>query len=334
MKNPNAASLSILATGLLLAGCANSSTGTSSSTSGSEIAVSTVSGAMQSGGSSSAALNSPRVKQSFYARLMPEIFPAAQAATWSCTGTGFTTTYSGPGTYLYEPLSCTVTYADGKSFGAVWNGDWNYVYGASCSASGGEFRPDTQSAGCVITRTSPTGGLTRTLSDSSGDSYAIDHDTTSANTGFDSTEYPTTSAGITLTCGGSGCATSRTMVINGSHLTGTITPSGGSPLEFWDHTVSSGTNGLSITGSGVSRSVSGTVVVQHNLAKYVSLSTFSSVTYGNPLCCFPTSGTISTSYASGPLLNSGETLTFSSSCGEATLTQNGTSSPITLIHCI
>lgn len=333
----------ILVLAFNLAGCGSSNSAptaaTASDGTGSEVAVSTVSGSLQSGGSSSAALQLPKQKESFWASIFqPEnwdLLPSAFAATWSCSGTGFTTSYSGPGNYTYTPRSCTVTYKNGKSSSATWSTIWSYNYGSSCGSVGGAgFNPDTQTNGCAITRTSPTGGNTRTLTGVNGNSYAVTHDTTGTNTGWDSGSIPTTSAGVVLTCTAASCA-SRSLVINGSHLTGTVTLAGGTANKFWDHTVSTTSTGLVIIGTGTSRSVSGTVIVQHNLAKFVSTTTFTSVVYGDSTCCFPTSGSISTVFTGGPNDGKTESLAFSASCGEATLTDStGAQNSYTLTHCI
>lgn len=71
---------------------------------------------------------------------------------------------------------------------------------------------------------------------------------------------------------------------------------------------------------GATKSVTGNVTIYHNLASYTATNYFSAVTWGNSSCCFPTSGSITSSFSgtnppSGPIL-----LTFTSTCGEAKLT--------------
>jgi hypothetical protein len=118
-----------------------------------------------------------------------------------------------------------------------------------------------------------------------------------------------------------------------SHLTGTV-DLGGSSAKIRDHTVTSDGAGLTVTGAGASRTVSGTVTVQHNLLKYVSTTTFTNVTYGAPGCCFPTAGSITTNYSKGDVGRT-EKLAFGGGCGETLLTDaTGATVPLTLIHCL
>jgi hypothetical protein len=88
-------------------------------------------------------------------------------------------------------------------------------------------------------------------------------------------------------------------------------------------------------GEGIGRVVSGSVTVQHNLAKETATATFNQVAYGETGCCFPTSGSIRTTFNSGSNQGKTETLTFSSTCGEGTLTKpDGKNVPLTLRHCM
>lgn len=81
--------------------------------------------------------------------------------------------------------------------------------------------------------------------------------------------------------------------------------------------------------------MNGTVVVEHNLIKVTSTTTFSNVTYGEPLCCFPTAGTVSTTFSRGPDVGRTEGLEFTSVCGETTLHKaDGASVALTLEHCL
>jgi hypothetical protein len=104
---------------------------------------------------------------------------------------------------------------------------------------------------------------------------------------------------------------------------------------IWDHTVSTGAGGLQVSGAGENRVVSGSVTVQHNLLRYTATASFNSVGYGEIGCCFPTTGSVTTTFDSGANAGKSESLSFSSVCGEATLTTiNGKSIPITLQHCL
>lgn len=140
--------------------------------------------------------------------------------------------------------------------------------------------------------------------------------------------------GVEVTCDAAGCAQSRTLVIRGSHLTGTVTING-KETTIWDHTVSTGASGVTVTGTGTSRVVSGSVTVQHNILKYTSTATFDAVAYEEVGCCFPTSGSVSTTFTRGANTGKTETLTFGPVCGDATLkTASGATEALTLQHCL
>jgi len=126
---------------------------------------------------------------------------------------------------------------------------------------------------------------------------------------------------------------SRTLVVSGSHITGTVDIDG-ARAKIWDHTVTTDGSGLAVAGAGTDRTVTGSVTVQHNLLKFTSITTFSSVGYTEPGCCFPTTGSVSTTYTKGQAGKT-EKLAFSAACGEATLTDaQGKTAPLTLEHCL
>lgn len=82
------------------------------------------------------------------------------------------------------------------------------------------------------------------------------------------------------------------------------------------------TNGMA-SGLGTSssnRAMSGTVTLYHNLAKYTAVNTFNTVTWSTSTCCFPVSGTISTTFTGATAPTGPYILTFSSNCGSAILT--------------
>ena len=328
-----------------LSGCGNgtispksSSVPGSSDGAGSEVATSVVSGAVSGGSSSNIAANFPNKVEPHSHFFDGFLISEAQAATWSCTAAGFTAMYTGPGAYSYAPLSCSVTYGTGATVSATWSGgDWAFAYAASCGPSTGTkagFIPDNQTSGCAITRTSPTGGLTRTITGVNNFQYGVSHDTTGTNTGYNSSVVPTTDAGVILTCTAANC-TSRSLVVSGSHLKGTLTTPGGSPATFWDHTISTPASGMTVVGTGINKVVNGSIVVQHNLAKFTTTSTFNNVGYGDANCCFPTSGTVTTVFSGSANDTKTETMAFGANCGETTFTQpSGTVARITLTHCI
>ena len=315
----------------------SSSSGGSTSPTGSEVAVSVVSGSLNNNSGSGVALNTRGPKSSTLERALAFLNPigTASAATWSCSGDTLSPAFTGPGAdpYSFTPASCSVTWANGKSDSSTWSGPFTLNYGAECDSTHPFM--EKQAAGCELTRTTGAGGDTRTLTGPLGNSYAIDHDTNGAGTGWDPTVTPVPNdSGVEITCAAGGCSSGRSLVINGSHLTGTVTI-GGSATKIWDHTIVSGDGGLTVTGAGADRVVSGTVIVEHNLIKAVSTTTFSSVGYAEPLCCFPTTGSVSTTFSKGSSVGKTESIAFSSVCGEATLTEaNGTTVSLTFQHCL
>lgn len=92
------------------------------------------------------------------------------------------------------------------------------------------------------------------------------------------------------------------------------------------------TNGM--TGN---RAMTGTVTIYHNLAKYTATNTFSAVTWGSSSCCYPTSGTISSTYTGTNKPADSGVMTFSTTCGTASFssTKDGTTTAtsVTLENC-
>jgi hypothetical protein len=304
----------------------------------SEVATSVVSGALNNTSGSSVASNAfPALPRSTFERVVDAINPigTAWAADWACHGGSLSPAFAGPGQDPYEftPVSCSVTWGNGRTASSDWSGAFVLSYGASCDA----LHPfvENQAGGCTLTRTTAPGGDTRTITGPDGDSYAILHDTHGAGTGWDPSVTPApTSSGVEVSCGSTGCAESRTVVVAGSHLRGTVTIDGTS-TKIWDHTVSTGPQGVTVTGHGSSRVVTGAVTVQHNLLKYTATATFDSVGFAEVGCCFPTSGSVTTTFSDGPNTGKTETLTFSPICGEATLTTpSGSTGALTLQHCL
>ena len=211
----------------------------------------------------------------------------------------------------------------------MWNSVFTLRYGASCDAVSPFM--DNQAANCALTRTTGSDGNTRTLTGRKGNSYAINHNTFGAGTGWDATVAPAPgNDGVTLTCGASGCKDSRTLTISGSHLTGLV-----NGVRLWDHTVSTGEEGIGVLGRGEGRVVNGTVVVQHNLARVTSTTTFAQVAYADNACCYPSSGNITTTFSAGPDKNKTESLAFTGVCGEVVLTKpDGSTRSVTLDQCL
>ena len=109
---------------------------------------------------------------------------------------------------------------------------------------------------------------------------------------------------------------------------------GVAPIKFVDITVSTA-GPLTFSASGSTRVLSGTVTVQHNIARYTANATFDAVTFEQTGCCFPTSGTVTTRFQGGPFKGATETLTFGAACGEVSITtSNGNSVQRTLQSCL
>lgn len=312
---------------LVSAGCSAHDSAGSPSTS--EVATSVVSGGLNNTGGSAMAWNAPVPRRPAWQRAVDAVNPigTAWAADWTCSGGSLTPAFDGPGSnpYSYTPVSCSVTWGNDRTASSRWSSAFTLNYGASCDATHAYI--GNQAAGCIVTRTTGTDGNTRTITGPNGDAYAISHDTNGAGTGWDGAVSPApTDDGVAVS------ATS--LVIGGSHLTGTVTINGTS-TKIWDHTVSTGAAGLTITGTGTGRVVTGSVTVQHNLAKYTATTTFDNVGYGDAACCFPTSGGVSTTFENGPDTGKTETLSFTRLCGEATLTTvSGETESLTLQHCL
>jgi hypothetical protein len=228
-------------------------------------------------------------------------------------------------------MSCRVTWRNGDTASSAWDGSFTLVYGSSCDDQHAFI--GHQAADCSLTRTTGPSGNTRTLTRRTGNSHSVTHNTNGAGSGYDPSVLPAPNDdGVIVTCGAGGCDSDGTLVISGSHLTGTVTTAADDTATRWDHTVT-GTVALATTAAG--RVVSGTVTVEHNLAQRTSTTAFNGVTYSDASCCFPTSGSVATTMQNGRRAGKTETLTFGSLCGEAILTTfGGDTVALTLEHCL
>jgi hypothetical protein len=286
------------------------------------------------GASQSFAYAIPKEHPTWISRLKGafDLFPDALAFQISCSGGSLSPSSYAPGTtFQWTPISCSLTYRNGKQASVQWSSYFDLNYGSSCTGS--SFQLSSQPSGCVVTRTTPTGGNTRTLTRQSGQSHAVNIDTTSPG-GWDSS-ISTNSGGTVISAEGSGSSgfSARQIAINGTHLTSTL-----DGQVNWNHTVSTDPNNpLEFVGVGASKVLtSGTVILQHNLAKFTSSSVVQSpLVFSNVNCCFPTSGSVETTFHGGPYDGKTETIEFSSDCGEATLVNSaGVSSSVTLSDCL
>lgn len=182
---------------------------------------------------------------------------------------------------------------------ALLSGGWSETWSAGFCANGN--RPGALTNGNSVTRTSS--GQILTLA-----SGATVTSSTTAHTAYDGTAIPGTGITVSMASG------TRTIVINGLQKV-MVGPYG---RTWFNHSITSA--GLSVSGTraGGNRIVNGTSTLFHNLAKYKATHTFNAVTWGSSVCCYPTSGSISSTLTGSKTGN--VSLTFTASCGDATFT--------------
>jgi hypothetical protein len=125
------------------------------------------------------------------------------------------------------------------------------------------------------------------------------------------------------------CNGQREITIMGAHYTGKTDRS------QWDHTVTTDAP-LMEQGHGAGRKIlSGTVRVQHNLAQVTSVTTIQSPLTHSAGCCYPTGGSVSTTFSGGKMDGKTETMEFTSKCGEVQFTDvTSKQTGLTLHHCL
>lgn len=125
--------------------------------------------------------------------------------------------------------------------------------------------------------------------------------------------------GVTVTSGGAG---SRVITISGVHRRGIRTDGN---FGFWHTTFTDSGSPLSVNVSGTQYTIaSGTVNTTYNRLRKTASVSFSNVVYDSTAaCCYPVSGTISTSIDSGTAVST----TFTSTCGEVTIDGTATTLP-------
>jgi len=109
----------------------------------------------------------------------------------------------------------------------------------------------------------------------------------------------------------------------------------------YDHSVNGTLTITEATSGSSSRTITGSIVTYHNIAKIKATSTFNSVTHVDS-CCTPVSGSITTAFSAGTatptaqglaMVGKTETMLFTG-CQTATLTAfDGTVSSVNLTHC-
>ncbi len=310
----------IVGIALHFSGCSESKNSTLLDTSGNqsatEIAVSSVSGAVASSNGTLGAMALRNQTQDRWVAILDAIENSANATTACPTlQSSFPSCSSGVVTLTYS--SCQMIKGNGNYNGVSWDGSQVIFFsGGTCPASFSAIKSGnatlTRTFGPGTTRTTPDGMVvTLNTSIATGYSFHVSGGTT-----------------VAMTDG----VGSRTITINGIQYTATT----GSGTVAWDHSVST-TTSLIFTAPGLGIATgtitSGTVQVQHNLAKYTASAAFNSVTYNHGVCgCFPTGGTITTTLTGSQ--TGTETLVITG-CAKATLTANdGTTSTVSLTHCL
>jgi hypothetical protein len=239
----------------------------------------------------------------------PALDGTANLAQAACTYTNARSTCTGAVSAI-NWNGCTLTVGNGYS--VSFTGGWTNTYDSSATCS-------TAQSGSV-----PTGhSVTRTMNSfvvriPGGSTVTND---TSAHQNYLGATLPGT--GITTTVSGG----TRTIVIDGMHRV--LKSATGTP--WFDHSLKS--SGLTVSGarSSQNRIVNGTTTLYHNLAKFTATSTLNSVTWGSSTCCYPTSGSVSTTFTGS--VTGTTTMTYGA-CGSATFVDTtGASSSVSLKLC-
>ena len=248
---------------------------------------------------------------------MPFIFPEEQAnygPLSTCTWSSARSVSCASSTIAVNWGGCTSVGGD-----LTLTGGWTSTFNSSaaCSAFESSGGPGN---GNHLTRTSASGFTVRF---SSGMRVTS---STEAHTAYDGTAIPETGIRVQQT---SATVTDRSITIFGLHriLRG---PRG---TKWFDHSLKTDA-ALTVTGtrSGGTRTVNGTLTVFHNLARYTATNVMTNVKWGTSTCCYPTSGTIATSF-SGTVTGTATT-TFTTNCGIASFVDTtGTTSTVTLRSC-
>ena len=301
---------------LAVFGC-NGGSGASDGT-GSEVATAAISGGVTTS-EASIALNSGREEVRSFARILNRLNPISSAwavpsCSWSslisaCNSNSETLTYDG----CSNPNDPAIKILGSESL--VWTG-------AGCCTSAPLSASSTTPCS-FVRRTVNASGATDPLVRSVG-AHSVTLNTEEIS-GYD---QPKT-GGFGVACQGQGgnstCEAQREITIAGAHYTG----------GRWDHTVSTDTP-VVIQGHGATRNVlSGTVRVQHNQAKYTSITAVTSTLTHTEGCCFPTGGSIRTTFVGGAFDGKSESMTYGPGCGESTLsdTENQRTG-LALHHCL
>lgn len=350
---------------IAVSGCGSSATNPNADVSGTttQLAAQTVGGAVSSTNSDTIALNDSE-RNTMYAKILREITPISDAfASFGVCPTikdgatqGGTCTLSGDSITLgFQSGGCT--YSGGT--GPIWVGGTEVTVasppaGFQCNGTFPQLSLSNQS----VTRTylgnldaSPT-SVTGALGQHT---VVVDTSAPAATTFESATTASPTSGTIgfdySIPAGG---GYDRSYVSASNHnlniavrLVGYSGSAPGGAVQF-DHTLSTTDSSGSTTplnvqlngsGSNLTQEVNGTLYLQHNLMKMTATAQFDKVVHG-VTCCYPVSGTITTSFSGGVNNGLSESMTFSAATcelgtmGQATFTDvNGNVSTKTLDRC-
>jgi hypothetical protein len=342
-----AATLAAVGGFAFLASCGSDSDPTDSAGNTAAItAAASVGGSVQ-GSDTSVSQYVPQPKPSWFDTFGTDLFgiPIAEAAI--CTpGAVYSACSSGVITATFD--GCTgpfnvVEYNDNFT-ATVFNSSGSV---ACPTGTGGFWTRFFESGGS----SSPGDSLWKQFTSGASDTNTVDNIVVTFNnqnpTGWDSGVTLTPASSTTPTYSGYGVYRAVTSWNSGTNLSmqtlmnygieyvATGTSKKGKKVTVWDHTISYSGTGLTVQhtfGGGTDTKVVNTatnsvVIVQHNLAKWTGKSTISGLTFVHggtaPCGCFPTAGTIDTTYTGSKtgyeqvVFNAGSN---NASCGAYTLT--------------
>jgi hypothetical protein len=344
-------------------GCGSHTSGADTSGTTTELAAQTVGGAVSSTNADTIAMGDSN-RNTTYAKLMRQISPISEAFAGAFGVCPTIIGGAGGGACSLNSDAITLTFpTDGCTYGGVlgpiWLGGTTVTVASPQSGfqCGGTY-PELNSTDTSLKRTylGALGANPTSVTNYSGThTVVVDTSAPTAST-FESAATASPTSG---TIGWdysipTGSGYTRTFVSSTNHelaiavrLVGYEGSSTSGTLIF-DHTLSTtnsaGTSSpLSIerSGSGLSatETVNGTLYLQHNLMKMTASSEFTNVEH-EVGCCYPISGSITTTFKGGSNDGLQETLSFSAATcelntlGQATFTDvNGAVSTKTLDHC-
>lgn len=309
--------LTTLFLSLIASGCSGAASGEGVA-SASETAAATVSGAVSSGAQGKLAWAPARNTKSWRELLLPSAWAATSCPTTLDGVAGLNCEVDDSG----KSLMLAYNSCNFGNNSAVWDGA--LILTSSAPVSCGSV--PSQDPGATLLRTFAP-GTTRAI----GNSVHVAQVDTATPSGF---ETPVSGGSLTTYVS----ASRRTLEIKGIHvLSQKIFRGNGNSNRVQteaDHTLSTVAGSaleMTITAEG-DVTVNGTVLVQHNLARYVGASVFEDVKYVAG-CCHPQAGTVTTTLRGSR--TGTETLEFTNSeCGSAKFkNEQGGESSLTLSRC-